>query len=209
MARAPPELVQLRQRQLSKSTLEHWEQVWQRLESTGSSLSAQGREYLDLAGRLLEVNRALMDIPELENEAFDEVQSIAVLLPAAGAPEDRHLLELIDLITHLLDLLYVQIEYAKWEVSPLSQLPAALTLIGQGPDLSNSDRELLAFLAAYDSGVRTGRGLADARIRAELLNRARLLSPQAREEAQRPLRAMLAQIEALLEYYEDHSQPDP
>jgi hypothetical protein len=185
-----------------------WEQVWERLVEYAPHMSAQGREYLDLATRLFRANRTLMELPALEDEAFQEVQSIAVLLHSVGEPEERYLYELIDLITHLLDRLYVRLEYVKWEVSPLSQLPAALGEMSQDPDLSNSDRELLAFFSAYDSSVRTGRGLADARIRQQLQRRVALIPPEARDAAHRRLRAMLDQIEKLLDYYEDQAQPD-
>ncbi len=180
-----------------------WERVWQRLQDYEESMTQQGREYLDLARRLLAANRTLMAIPDLEEEAYQEVESISMLLHSVGEPDEPYLYELIDLITHLLDRLYVRLEYVKWEVSPLSQVPAALAELSQDADLSNEDRELLAFFTAYDQMVRTGRGLADPRTRAKLSRRAAQVSMEARSGAQRRFRALLGQILRLLEYYDE------
>ena len=157
----------------------------------------------DLARRLLAANRTLMMIPDLEEEAYQEVESISMLLHSVGEPDEPYLYELIDLITHLLDRLYVRLEYTKWEVSPLSQLPAALTELSRDTDLSNEDRELLAFFNTYDQAVRTGRGLADPSTREKLSKRAAQVSMEARSGAQRRFRALLGQILRLLDYYDE------
>ena len=190
---------------MTERPAQDWERIWQDLTDYAPHMSEQGREYLDLATRLVRANRILMALPDLEDEAFQEVQSISVLLHSVGEPEERYIYELIDLVTHLLDRLYVRLEYVKWEVSPLSQLPAALAELSQDPDLSNEDRDVLAFLSAYDAAVRTGRGLADPLIRHALSRRASQIPAESQDTAQRRLRAMLDQIIKLLDYYGEQS----
>lgn len=190
---------------MTERPAQDWERIWQDLTEFAPHMSEQGREYLDLATRLVRANRILMELPDLEDEAFQEVQGISMLLHSVGEPEERYVYELIDLVTHLLDRLYVRLEYVKWEVSPLSQLPAALAEMSQDPDLSNEDRDVLAFLTAYDAAVRTGRGLADPHIRQNLQKRASQVPAESQRTAQRRLRAMLDQIIKLLDYYGEQS----
>ncbi|MHB1318008.1 MAG: hypothetical protein ACYCYF_05235 [Anaerolineae bacterium] len=190
---------------MTERPAQDWERIWQELTEYAPHMSEQGREYLDLATRLVRANQILMELPALEDEAFQEVQGISMLLHSVGEPEERYVYELIDLITHLLDRLYVRLEYVKWEVSPLSQLPPALAEMSQDPDLSNEDRSVLAFLTAYDAAVRTGRGLADPNIRQTLSKRLSQIPADSQHAAQRRLRAMLDQIIKLLGYYNEQS----
>ncbi|MGI6367800.1 MAG: hypothetical protein ACOX2L_05480 [Anaerolineae bacterium] len=183
-----------------------WDQVWRDLRAWEPAMPEQGREYLGLARRLLEANQALMEIPQLEQEAYEEVESILLLMGSIGGPDEGWLVDLIDLLTHLLERLYVRLEYLKWEVSPLSQLPVALAALDQ-EELNNSDREVFAFLSAFDRAVRSGRGLAEPATRERLLARADQVSAGAQQGAQRPLRAWFGEALRLLRYY--HAQaPD-
>jgi len=187
---------------------EGWERLWHELMAQAPQMSEQGREYLDLAKRLVRANRVLMQLPELEEEAFQEVQSISMLLHSVGEPEEYYVYQLIDLITHLLDRLYVHLEYLKWEISPLSRLPFALLEIEQLENLTSSDLELLAFLRAFNKAVRTGAGLAEPRQRDQVCERMLQIDASARHGADRRLRALVWQVSRLLDYYEDQSPSD-
>ncbi len=190
------------------SSLDSWEAVWQDLQAFAPRMPDQGRELLDLATRLVRANRVLMELPDLEDEAYREVESLSMLIHSLGSPEEKWLLQLIALITHLLDMLYVRLEYIKWDVSPLSALTEAIGELEDQQYLSAGDRELLTFLVAYDEVVRSGRGLADSDRRAELLERLSALDAVQQATAQRRLRSLVDLVGKLLRHYPASRLPE-
>lgn len=181
-----------------------WERIWHRLLSYAPTMTPQGREYLQLAQRLVRANRALVEIPELEDEAYQELQGVSMLLHSVGGPNEEWLVELLGLITHLLDMLYVHLEYVKWEVSPLSELTTAVAELAEADDLNDHDRTLLGFLAEYDIAVRSGTGLFDQETLLRLQMRANGIDAQTLAGAQQRVRAMADLVIKILRFDPDH-----
>jgi hypothetical protein len=180
-----------------------WEALWSRLLRYTPDMTPQGREYLRLAQRLVRANRALAELADLEDEAYQELQGVAMLLRSVGGPEEGWLVQLLSLITHLIDMLYVRLEYAKWEISPLSELSAAIADIGQEDDLTDQDRAVLGFLAEYDAAVRSGMGLFDQDTLARLQDRADALESEGVVAHHRRLRALADLVSKFLRYNPD------
>jgi hypothetical protein len=180
-----------------------WERIWHRLLGTAPHMTPQGREYLHLAQRLVRANRALLEIPALEDEAFQEMQGVAMLLHSVGGPEEEWLVQLLSLITHLIDMLYVRLEYVKWEVSPLSELTGAIRELEEEGNLHDHDRRILGFLRAYDAAVRSGTGLFDQETLALLQAEAEALEPAVLAGAQRRIRALADLVRRYLRYDPD------
>ncbi len=180
-----------------------WERIWHRLLSSAATMTPQGREYLHLAQRLVRANRVLLEIPELEDDAYQEMQGVSMLLRSVGGPEEKWLVQLLGLITHLLDMLYVRLEYIKWEVSPLSELTGAIQELLQEEDANDHDRALLEFLSEYDAAVRSSTGLFDEETLTRLQARADALDPAALAGAHRQVRALVDLVHRLLRYDPD------
>jgi len=180
-----------------------WDRIWQRLLRYGPSMTPQGREYLHLAQRLVRANRALLEIPELEDDAYQELQGVSMLLRSVGDPEEEWLVQLLSLITHLIDTLYVRLEYVKWEVSPLSELTGAIAELEQEEGLGEQDRALLAFLAEYDAAVRSGAGLFDQETLARLQAQADAIDEAMLAGAHRRVRALVDLVRRYLRYDPD------
>ncbi len=180
-----------------------WEALWSRLLRYAPEMTPQGREYLHLAQRLVRANRALAELSELEDQAYQELQGVSMLLRSVGGPEEEWLVQLLSLITHLIDMLYVRLEYAKWEVSPLSELTAALADIEQEDDLNDHDLALLRFLADYDAVVRSGSGLFEEEILERLQARADALEHDWAASRHRRLRALADLVFRFLRYNPD------
>ena len=180
-----------------------WEALWSNLLRFAPEMTPQGREYLHLAQRLVRANRALAELSELEDEVYQELQSVSMLLRSVGGPEEGWLVQLLSMITHLIDMLYVRLEYAKWDISPLSELTAALGDIEGEDDLTESDREVLGFLAEYDGAVRSGGGLFDQETLDRLQARADALERQGTVADHRRLRALADLVFRFLRYNPD------
>lgn len=179
-----------------------WERIWHRLIEYAPAMTPQGREYMHLAQRLIRANRLLLEIPELEEDAYQEMQGLGLLLHSIGGPEEEWLVQLLALITHLIDMLYVRLEYVKWEVSPLSELASAIAEWKQ-ETLDERDQRLLAFLSEYDAAVRSETGLLEAETLSRLQNRAKELAEDIQKSQHRRLRAMTDLVSKVLQYDPD------
>ncbi len=188
---------------MATKTEPDWERIWNQLLRAAPEMTPQGREYLHLAQRLVRANRALLEIPELEDEAYQEMQGVLMLLRSVGEPEEGWLVQLLSLITHLLDMLYVHLEYVKWEVSPLSELTGALRELEEEGDLNDQDRTLLAFLHEYDQAVRSGIGLLDQETLTRLQAQANAIDAATLAGAQRRVQALADLVSRYLRYDPD------